>query len=574
MADAVDLAIEELRAILLPPGAVADSLRPLVANMLREHYDRLPDQVAQAIAPVIAQAIRVGLSQGRTDIVEALEPIISEGLSEQIRASPERLAGAVGPAVDQAIQGCAAQLREDILRSLRPVISEVLQERIDDSPQRFAQPMAPVVDEAMQRQVAAMRQDLVDALQPLVRQATEEAVSEAVGDLSQSWVARMLLGLPKQPRPQPSRVAGHPEASEPGPEGRPLAVEEVLLLHRETGATLYHGSDPTLPPHERAPDEEMLAAIRDFAREFLQAGECRGFTHGDRRVLVAAGESARLAVVGQGTEPSGLCEEMQSALAAIHEDHGASLADIQGEDDQLVNTVEGLLIRWLQQPRPDSVERPSASRSRRLIVAAALLLALLLLLLGCGWWVWRVERALAASPAASQLRLTSTPMASLVPTSASVSAIAHLGQTFTPTTAPIASTTPSLSATPPPTSTSTWTPTPTHTPTEMPTQTPTPVPTETRTLTPSPTPTPTHVSGVMIGNVYLRDVPSLDAEKPGKVARLGARVELLAQYGEWLKVRAVPSDPSRPSVVGWLPARWVDAPHPVPAEMVTPTVDC
>ena len=73
----------------------------------------------------------------------------------------------------------------------------------------------------------------------------------------------------------------------------------------------------------------------------------------------------------------------------------------------------------------------------------------------------------------------------------------------------------------------------------------------------------------MTGSVYLRDEP--EGNNAGLVAPLGARVEILAQYGNWYKVRAVLAGEPEVEVVGWALARWVTLVKPVPLELVTPT---
>jgi hypothetical protein len=73
----------------------------------------------------------------------------------------------------------------------------------------------------------------------------------------------------------------------------------------------------------------------------------------------------------------------------------------------------------------------------------------------------------------------------------------------------------------------------------------------------------------MTGSVYLRDEP--EGENAGLVAPLGAQVEVLAQYGDWYKVRAVDTRDPEVEVVGWVLARWVTLVKPVPLERVTPT---
>jgi len=74
----------------------------------------------------------------------------------------------------------------------------------------------------------------------------------------------------------------------------------------------------------------------------------------------------------------------------------------------------------------------------------------------------------------------------------------------------------------------------------------------------------------MIGNVFLLDAP--DGERSGAVARLGDYVEILAQYGDWLRVRVKSAQQADVEVAGWVQARWVRLLRPISPAFVTPTV--
>jgi hypothetical protein len=75
----------------------------------------------------------------------------------------------------------------------------------------------------------------------------------------------------------------------------------------------------------------------------------------------------------------------------------------------------------------------------------------------------------------------------------------------------------------------------------------------------------------MIGNVFLRDLPADEAENTSLVAPLGAPVEILAQDGDWYRVRIIPPDKPEVEIVGWVLSRWVTLLKPVPLELITPT---
>jgi SH3-like domain-containing protein len=98
--------------------------------------------------------------------------------------------------------------------------------------------------------------------------------------------------------------------------------------------------------------------------------------------------------------------------------------------------------------------------------------------------------------------------------------------------------------------------------------TPTATPSPTR--TPIPTPTPAPVIGLMTGNVWLREGPSADSPRLGVILERGMKVELLAVFSGWCRVRWVPE--AGVEVIGWVPLQWVGTTVAIPAHMVTPTI--
>ena len=72
----------------------------------------------------------------------------------------------------------------------------------------------------------------------------------------------------------------------------------------------------------------------------------------------------------------------------------------------------------------------------------------------------------------------------------------------------------------------------------------------------------------MTGNAWLRESPSADAPRMGVILARGQRVEILAAFGDWYRVRWVPQ--AEAEIVGWVPARWVGTIQPIPVRIITP----
>ena len=444
-----------------------------------------------------------------------------------------------------------------LVDKISPVIADILEEQIQNSGDEIAQAISPVIGEALRRQVYQAREDIIDALYPVIGQTINKAISEAIRELAQTVDARVRRRFRPQDilRRWKARLRGVPAAEYRLRESLPFAVREIFFIHRETGLLICHlsGEQEALPDRDLV--SGMLTAIRDFAREAFgrgEEGELGAIEYGDQDVLLEAGGAAYLAVVVDGVAPPGFREQMRQTLVAIHEQHYDSLKNFDGSDEQMIRTARRILTANLLFPAASGQKEPPGPMpwSQRLILIGLMLLIFLPPLFACGWWIWHVESSLQALAGPSPTA-TRTPTWTLTPT-----------PTWTPTATP----------TPTPTPTSTFTPTPTPTPTATSTATPTATPTATSTatptMTPTFTPTPSPFSGVMIGNVYLRDAPG--GRRTGAVAPLGAPVEILAQYGDWYRIRVILL--GRPEIegVGWVHSRWVTLLRPVPPDIVTP----
>jgi hypothetical protein len=434
-------------------------------------------------------------------------------------------------------------LRDILIRPDRQRLDE-LEAELDDLAGRvtdkdaLAATISPVLGEAIRRQIRDAREEMIEALYPLIGQLVVRAVQEAVRDLARTVDAQMRRSFDLRAvwwRIR-ARLGGASAAETSLRTALPFQVSEVFLIHRETGLLLWHVSqDP-----EAARDSDlvgsMLTAIRDFAREAFgrrREGQLEEIEYGDERILLEATRHAYLAIVVDGVEPPGFRVEMRERIVEIEHRYAGILADYDGDAAPLA-AVEGILSPLTSAPEPPKVSRP-----QKLLLAGAGSLAVLCLVAACLASLWGFG-AFRATP-------TALPVA--------------VQPTATPTASPTTSPTP------------TWTPTgtPTPSPTPSPTYTPTSTSTATPTATASPTPTwtPSPVTGVMIGNAWLREEPGAEAARLGVVAGRGSEITILAVSGEWCQVRL--SRSASVEATGWVPLRWLRTLAPIPERIVSPT---
>jgi hypothetical protein len=446
------------------------------------------------------------------------------------------------PEPDPPLQGLRDILLRDDRERLAALEAELdsLEQRVTDRDALVAT-ISPILGDAIRRQIRDAREEMIEALYPIIGQLVVRAVSEAIRDLARTVDAQVRRSFDLRAvwwRIR-ARLGGASPAEMSLRTSLPFWVNEVFLIHRETGLLLGHVSqDP-----EAARDSDlvgsMLTAIRDFARDAFgkgKEGQLEEIEYGDERILLEASRNAYLAVVVSGVEPPGFRAEMREQIVEIENAHAETLRTFDGEASAVAWAKAAL------QPLLRRTEPPRLTGSQRALMAGVASLLVICLVVAClgGRWAWVTVWG------------TPTPVPVAIEPTA----------TYTPTQEPTSTQTPTATYTPTPTTTPTSTPLPTHTATLT--------PTPTASMTPTLTPTPAPVFGVMTGNVWLRQEPREDAPRLGLVAERGQQVELLAVYDGWCQIYWAPD--AQVQAVGWIPLRWVGTLDPVPARIVTATV--
>jgi OOP family OmpA-OmpF porin len=111
-------------------------------------------------------------------------------------------------------------------------------------------------------------------------------------------------------------------------------VEQVFLIHGDTGLLLAHAWVPELAASNADLISGMLTAIRDFVADSFsrerEAGGLRRFSVGELTVMVEQGPQALLAAVcGRGADT--LLPRLQDTLETIHLQFAGALADFDGD---------------------------------------------------------------------------------------------------------------------------------------------------------------------------------------------------------------------------------------------------
>lgn len=222
-----------------------------------------------------------------------------------------------------------ARLRSILLGGEREAIRR-LEKKIDDP-----EALAPTVEKALSASVRRDPRPLADALFPVMGPAIRRAIAQALAGMMESVNQLLedsltLRGLSWRWQAFRSGVAYREIALR---HSLVYRVEQVLLVHRETGVLLEHVVGPGGQTEGRDMVAGMLTAIQDFARDSFgvaQGESLETMQVGELNVWIEPGGRTLLAAVVRGHPPVHFRAELGRTTEAIEAEHGVDLAEFQG----------------------------------------------------------------------------------------------------------------------------------------------------------------------------------------------------------------------------------------------------
>ncbi|HEX8775408.1 MAG TPA: OmpA family protein [Pyrinomonadaceae bacterium] len=320
-----------------------------------------------------------------------IEPASPETLDKAVRDKPDnhdrldelrRLL--IGPEQQELVR---IQERLDRQEDLLPEdISRVLPEAVTiraHKDKKVTEALLPTVEEAIGISVRKNPQTLVDALFPVIGPAIRRAISEALTGMVQTMNQTLEHSLSPQ---------GLKWRLEAWRTGRTFAevvmlhtllyrVEQVFLIHRETGLLLQHVLAGEAVVQDADMVSGMLTAIQDFVHDSFSAEKgdaLETLQVGGLTVWIEQGPRAILAGVIRGNAPQELRNLFHETLEQIHREFAQELESFEGDAEAFAPSrkyLEACLQFQYDQSRQASTEKKRITPMR--VVAAILLLALL-----------------------------------------------------------------------------------------------------------------------------------------------------------------------------------------------------
>lgn len=260
--------------------------------------------------------------------------------------------------------------------------------------EELTEALAPTVTNAIEASVKRNPQPLVDAIFPIIGPAIRRAIAAALSGMTQSLNQSMAYSLSFQ------GLKWRIEAWRTGKSFAEVVllhtllyrVEQVFLIHRETGLLLQHVVAPNVATQDADMVSGMLTAIQDFVHDSFSSREgdqLETLQVGELTVWIEQGPQAILAGVIRGTAPQELREVFQTTIEKIHLQFHEALTEFSGDAGPF-EAARPLLEDCLES-QLDPQKQVAPSR-RKLIPIFALVGIALIALMVWGFFAWRGAR--------------------------------------------------------------------------------------------------------------------------------------------------------------------------------------
>ncbi|HEU5219316.1 MAG TPA: hypothetical protein VFU23_11685 [Gemmatimonadales bacterium] len=200
-----------------------------------------------------------------------------------------------------------------LARALAPTVEGALTESVQRNPRQIATAIFPVLGPAIRKAIAEAMAGLVNSI--------NRAIDQSFSVRGIKWrVEGWRTGVPYA-----QIVLRHALV---------YRVEQVFLIHAETGLLLEHAAPPELRVTDGDLISGMLTAIQDFVADSFaerDSGGLRSFSVGELTVMVERGPQAVIAAVVRGQPPGDLLVRLQGELETIHFQLAGEFAEFNGD---------------------------------------------------------------------------------------------------------------------------------------------------------------------------------------------------------------------------------------------------
>ena len=245
----------------------------------------------------------------------------------------------LGPEYKDLLQQKSIQEDPALLaKHLSSVITQALKirEERDESIQKF---FLPILEKSLSESVLADPKPITEALYPVIGPAMRKTLNVSMTQMVNNM--NELLENSLSPKSFRWRFdawrTGKSYAEVVFTNKLVFQVEQVFLVHRETGLLLQHITSANAISQDPDIVSGMLTAIQDFLRDSFVTEKNSNLDTlklGDLTVLIEHGPKAVIAAVIRGMVPSGMQQTLAETMESIHKEEHLKLNNYNGDSSQ------------------------------------------------------------------------------------------------------------------------------------------------------------------------------------------------------------------------------------------------
>lgn len=329
---------------------------------------------------------------GNPDIIQLRQLLLGKDYEDLLRIkaqfeNSERYSEHVADVIAEALT-LRTQKDDALTAALNPVIEQSLHDTIQNDPKRLADVLYPVMGPAIRKSI---NQSLSDTLSHFNQMLEQSLSLQALRWRYDAW------------------RTGQSYAQVVMMQTLIYQVEQVFLIHRESGLLIEHlVSDQAI---SKDPDmvSGMLTAIQDFVKDSFdvaQDDQLSTLKLGELTVLVEHSPHAVIALVVRGIVPGKLHTQLRETSEQVHQKYGRLCRDFTGDTTAFAGIDDSLRPCLMSQKQADQAqtdtEHPNSQRHKRKPwLLYGVLFALCSAIAG---WLWHNHQQNRAAEQAQQQR--------------------------------------------------------------------------------------------------------------------------------------------------------------------------
>lgn len=306
---------------------------------------------------------------GNPDIIQLRQLLLGKDYDDLLRIksqfeNSEKYSAHVADVIAEALTLRAG--KDDALtQALNPVIEQSLNNTIQNDPKRLADLLYPIMGPAIRKSINRSLSETLDHFNKVLEQSLSLQALRWRFDAWRTGQNYAQLVMMK------SLV---------------YQVEQVFLIHAESGLLIEHLVSETAISKDPDMVSGMLTAIQDFVKDSFDVDHDEQLNHlklGELTVLIEHGPHAVLALVVRGIVPAELQNQLHETIEAVHSQYGRTCRDFEGDTSQFDGVDVLLKPCLMSQQQTETDNAPKAKRKPWLLYGILLGVSAL-----TAYWFW------------------------------------------------------------------------------------------------------------------------------------------------------------------------------------------